>query len=405
MKFVIVLTAVLALATAATLPSQKLDSQNELFESNEKNNNNNHNNEYTQEREERDSIANSFDAIVNVIRQYKNDVAKPDNSRSNEMSVPDTVNIGYNADTVLTDVQVKGLNNLKSQNITMKWGTDLVQVINYWEKLAVNGVFHHTNTVARHSGIFHLDIIEPKYKGETMLTKNSNVYPLMSTVGSVKFEKFIANHTTLPEVFQNDKPQFDYFVKHTIPQYIATAKVNDMYNDVALEIRRAVKPYMVYRSNKISSETAVPIAGNLADGFRFELKNLDFDNSKNNLAKISFVQVIKTKESCVAKLELRLLGMIGEFDLFVTSPNGKSDNRRVTYTTDAVKVVSNLDFVENSVRTAVHVTKPQIQFTSTDSDSSVNWSDVQKQLVPHFDAYLTRTLENAINRNVQRSMM
>lgn len=196
-----------------------------------------------------------------------------------------------------------------------------------------------------------------------------------------------------------------YFVKHTIPQYVATAKVNDMYNDVALEIRRAVKPYMVYRSNKIASETALPMAGNLADGFRFEMKNLDFDNSKNNLAKVSFVQVIKTRDSCVAKLELRLLAMIGEFDLVVTSHNGKSDNRRATYTTESVKVVSNLDFVENSVRTEVHVTRPQIQFTSTDSDSSVNWSDVQKQLVSHFEAYLKRTLENAINRSVQQSMM
>lgn len=45
--------------------------------------------------------------------------------------------------------------------------------------------------------------------GETMLTKNSNVYPLMSTVDSVKFEKLIVNHTTLPEVFQNEKPQFE----------------------------------------------------------------------------------------------------------------------------------------------------------------------------------------------------
>lgn len=198
---------------------------------------------------------------------------------------------------------------------------------------------------------------------------------------------------------------FSYLVKYTIPQCIATAKVNDMYNDVALKIRQAVKRYMVYKSNKIAGETALPLAGNLADGFRFELKNLDFDNSKNNLAKIAFVQVIKTKESCVAKLELRLLGMIGEFDSVVTSPDGKSNNRRATYTTDAVKVVCNLDFVKYSVHTKVHVTEPQVQITSIDSDSSVNWSDVQKQLVPHFDAYFVRTLENAINHNVQRSMM
>lgn len=106
--------------------AQKLDSQNELFESNE----NYNNNKYTQEKEECDSIANSFDVIVNVIRQYKNDVAKPDNSRFNEISVSDTVNIGFNADTFLTDVRVMGLNNLNSQNITMKWGEDLVSIFN-----------------------------------------------------------------------------------------------------------------------------------------------------------------------------------------------------------------------------------------------------------------------------------
>ncbi|XP_060833420.1 uncharacterized protein LOC132916961 [Rhopalosiphum padi] len=401
MKLVIVLTASLALATAATLPNKKNNSQNELFESNE----NYNNNEYVQEKEVRDSIANSFDAIVNVIRQYKNDVAKSDNFRTNEISVQDTVNFGYNADTFLTNVRVNGLKNFDSQNFTMVWGEDLIHVANGWKKLAVNGVFHHMNTVARHSGVFHLDIIEPKYMGESLLTKNSNVYPLMSNVDSFKFVKFIVNHTSLPEVFQDDKPQFDYFVKNTIAQYVATAEANNMYNDVALQIRRIVKPYMVYRSNKIASETVSPITGDLADGFRFELKNLDFDNSKNNLAKIPFVQVNKTNESYSAKLELRLLDLTGEFDSVVTSPNGKSYNHRATYKTDAVKVVCDLDFVENKVRTAVHVTRPQIQFPSIDSDSAVNWSDVQKQLVPHFNVYFKRTLESAIDRNVHQSMM
>lgn len=85
-----------------------------------------------------------------------------------------------------------------------------IHVANGWKKLSVNGVFHHMNTVARYSGIFNLDIIEPKYKGETLLTKNSNVYPLMSKVGSFKFVKITVNHTSLPEVFQDDKPQFEW---------------------------------------------------------------------------------------------------------------------------------------------------------------------------------------------------
>ncbi|KAF0772815.1 Uncharacterized protein FWK35_00003629, partial [Aphis craccivora] len=393
MKLVIVLTASLALATAA---NKKNDSQNELFESNE----NYNNNVYVQEKEVCDSIANSFDAIVNVIRQYKNDVSKTDNLKTNEISVQDTVNFGINADTFLTNVHVNGLKHFDSQNFTMVWGEDLIHVANGWKKLSVNGVFHHMNTVARYSGIFNLDIIEPKYKGETLLTKNSNVYPLMSKVGSFKFVKITVNHTSLPEVFQDDKPQFDYFVKNTLGQYVATAEANNMYNDIALQIRRVVKPYMVYRSNNISTETASPITGDLADGFRFELKNLDFDNTKNNLAKISFVQVNKTDDRFSAELELRLLDVTGQFDSVVMSPEGKSYNYKATYKTDFVKAVCYLDFVENTVRTAVHVTKPQIHFTSTDSDSAVNWSDIQKQMVPHFNAYFKRTLENAIDRNV-----
>lgn len=107
-----------------------MDSQNELLESNENNKYSNYDNEYTPEREERDSIANSFDAIVNVIRQYKNDVTKPDNSKFNEITASDIVNIGFTADTFLTDVHVRGLNNLKSQNITMKSGEDLVSMYN-----------------------------------------------------------------------------------------------------------------------------------------------------------------------------------------------------------------------------------------------------------------------------------
>lgn len=105
---------------------KKNDSQNELFESNE----NYNNNEYVQEKEVRDSIANSFDAIVNVIRQYKTDVSKSDNLRTNEISVQDTVNFGINADTFLTNVKVNGLKDFDSQNFTMVWGEDLVSLFN-----------------------------------------------------------------------------------------------------------------------------------------------------------------------------------------------------------------------------------------------------------------------------------
>lgn len=96
-----------------------------MFESNE----NYNNNVYVQEKEVCDSIANSFDAIVNVIRQYKNDVSKTDNLKTNEISVQDTVNFGINADTFLTNVHVNGLKHFDSQNFTMVWGEDLVSVL------------------------------------------------------------------------------------------------------------------------------------------------------------------------------------------------------------------------------------------------------------------------------------
>lgn len=194
-------------------------------------------------------------------------------------------------------------------------------------------------------------------------------------------------------------------MKNVVAQHVATAQANNMYNDFALEIKRTVKPYMVYRSKKIASETAVPVTGYLADGYRFEMKNLDLDNTKNNLAKIVFVQVNKTKDSYTATLKLRLLDVAGRLDVAVTSPNGQTHGQTASYTTEVVHVIADLDFVENKVRTMVYVTKPQIQLTPTGSDAKVNWSDVQKWLAPHFNAYFMSTIEDAVNRDVRKSMM
>lgn len=106
---------------------QKFDYQNDLFLEHE---NSNHNSEYVQQQEEHDSIATSLNAIVNVIRQYKNDITKPNDfqSKTNEISIPDFVNIGFKADTFLTNIRVSGLMNYNNQNMTMIWGKDLVSV-------------------------------------------------------------------------------------------------------------------------------------------------------------------------------------------------------------------------------------------------------------------------------------
>jgi len=83
---------------------------------------------------------------------------------------------------------------------------------NSWEKLTVNGVFHHVNTVAKCSGVFEIVLYEPKYSGNTSLTKNAYIYPAMAPASAVTFNKVVIYHTKLPEVFQDDKPQFEYVV-------------------------------------------------------------------------------------------------------------------------------------------------------------------------------------------------
>lgn len=123
----------------------KLDSQNEMFQENE----NSRNKYYAtdiQEQQEFNSISNSFDPIANIINQYKNDLTKNNelNNVKNEISIPDTVNVGVHSDTLLTNTRVKGLKNFNSQNLTMSWGEDLVSTakVSYTQKLFSYFRFH-----------------------------------------------------------------------------------------------------------------------------------------------------------------------------------------------------------------------------------------------------------------------
>lgn len=50
---------------------------------------------------------------------------------------------------------------------------------------------------------------EPKYSGDTSMTRNANIYPAMSPAGSVAFGKAVVDHARLPEVFQDQRPQFE----------------------------------------------------------------------------------------------------------------------------------------------------------------------------------------------------
>lgn len=97
---------------------QKSDTQNEMLPLDEN----------RQEQDECNSIVNSFDAIVNVLKNYTNSLIVNNelNNIKNEISIPDTMNIGSNSDTYFTGVTVKGLKNFQSENITMSWGEDSV---------------------------------------------------------------------------------------------------------------------------------------------------------------------------------------------------------------------------------------------------------------------------------------
>jgi hypothetical protein len=187
------------------------------------------------EQEERESIPNSFDAIVNNMRLNARYLTENEGLVKDEISIPDTVNVGSISDTLFTGIRVKGMTHFASQNITMLWGEDVVSdtVVLYvclprerqlidlvlfslqvnaessWNELWVDGLYHYTNTAGRFTGVFRIVMADSKYVGNTSLTKNSNTYPTMPIAGSVTFRKAIIKHTKLPELFQNEKPQFE----------------------------------------------------------------------------------------------------------------------------------------------------------------------------------------------------
>lgn len=87
--------------------------------------------EYVQEQEECVSFTNSFDFIVNVLKNYTYGLTTKNELHvmKDEISIPDTENIGCNFDTYFTNMYVKGLKNFESQNVTMSWGEDSVSLI------------------------------------------------------------------------------------------------------------------------------------------------------------------------------------------------------------------------------------------------------------------------------------
>lgn len=192
-----------------------------------------------------------------------------------------------------------------------------------------------------------------------------------------------------------------YLIKNVVLQRVATAVAGNVYNDMTLSIRQAVRPYLRYRSDKIAADDS-PFTGRFDNGDRYELTNIRFDNHKNNLGKIAFVRANRTAESYTATLQLRLLNLAGESDFAVTASDGGQDyNGKIAYNFDTVKVVAYLNFNDKSAHTSVFVDGPRVEFKLR-QDSAV--SRVQQQFEDQLIEYFTQRLGKSVNDTVKNAM-
>lgn len=215
-------------------------------------------------------------------------------------------------------------------------------------------------------------------------------------------------------------------------QHVATAVANSLYNDIVMNVRYTVRPYLTYQTGKIvadddddaaSSSTAnaafsslaaaaasaaPSFDGKLANGDRFELKNVRLDNAKNNMAKIYFVQTNNTADQTnAAELRLRLLDLAGECDFAVTAAaDGKSHAAKLTFAFQTVRVVPTLNFDEKTVHTRVFVGAPTLEFKPNNgaADLAAVWTDAREQLTTGLVEYFKRTVADATSRNIRNAM-
>lgn len=175
-----------------------------------------------------------------------------------------------------------------------------------------------------------------------------------------------------------------------------------MNNDITMRIRQTARPYLVYQSNKIASDTTPPATGQLKNGNQYELKNFRFDNTKNSLAKVSFVQMNYTNEKNTAVIELRLLDVTGESDLTITS-EGKDYSGKVAYKFDRVKIIPSLNFNDKSVHTNILINTPQVELKPQETGSAA-WMNAEEQLAQVLVASFTQQLAEATNQNIQNNI-
>lgn len=192
-----------------------------------------------------------------------------------------------------------------------------------------------------------------------------------------------------------------HLIKNVVCQYVANAVAENMYNDVTIRIRKTVKPYLTYPDKKIAHDTT-SFNGQLPNGKNFELKNFRFDGAKNNLAKISFVQLNHTNVNNTAKLQLRLLDLDGECDLALTN-EGKNYNTKVTFRFERVKIIPTVDFNDKTVFTNVLIKNPQVEFNPQDSDA-FTLTNTKEQFTKDFIGCFIQTLAETTSQNIQKTL-
>lgn len=191
-------------------------------------------------------------------------------------------------------------------------------------------------------------------------------------------------------------------IKNVVCQYVANAVAENMYNDITMRIRNTVKPYLTYPDKKIADDTS-SFNGQLPNGKNFELKNIRFNSDKNNLAKISFVQMNHTKINNTAKLQLRLLEFDGECD-FTINAEDKNYKSKVTFKFERVKVIPTLNFNDKIVYTDVLIKNPQIEINSQNSDTDTLMNTSNEQLTKDFIGCFIQTLAETTNQNIKKTL-
>lgn len=192
-----------------------------------------------------------------------------------------------------------------------------------------------------------------------------------------------------------------------------------MYSNITLGIGKAAKPYLTYRSDKIAAaddddDVATATAtGQLNNGDRFELKNLQMDVAKDNLAKIYEVQTNNNEGQDTAAFRLRLLDAVGQCDWSVMkSEEGAgagADAGKLVFEFDMVDVAVALNFSDKTAHVDVDIEGPSVELkNSADSAATAAtvaaWTNAKERLTDEFVRFFITKLARAVDHNVRDVM-